>query len=118
MTAQEKYQILHMRANSCTYDEIGKLLGISSQRAHQIVQEMVNPIPLRRKRYIYPNIARWMEARGLTQKAFAELLGCNQNVVHSFLTGKARPSYKLIKAVLKVTELPFEVAFAETNTEA
>lgn len=62
-------------------------------------------------RYVFPNIAIWINDNNMTVHSLAENIGMCQNTICGYLLGKAEPSYYFIAQILKVTGMPFEVAF-------
>jgi transcriptional regulator with XRE-family HTH domain len=47
----------------------------------------------------------------MTVRSLAEDIGMHPNTICGYLLGKAEPSYFFIIMILKVTGMPFEVAF-------
>ncbi len=64
-----------------------------------------------KKNCVFPNIARWMAENRITGKTLADEFGYDPTTICAYLTGNRDPSYIFILSVLKLTGLPFEVAF-------
>lgn len=62
-------------------------------------------------RYVFPNIAIWINDNNMTVRSLAEEIGMHPNTICSYLLGKSEPSFFFITQILKVTGMPFEVAF-------
>ena len=102
-------QAIAMREQGLTYKEIGSKLGVSRQRAHQIVHHepgnyvhnaVISAIP-------YKGLREWMQTNRVSPKKLGEL--CGQDVNRAV---KGRGCTKrAIDAILRVTGLEYEKCF-------
>ena len=118
MTSQEKTALFQMRAEGATLQEIGDRYGLSKERVLQILNYTINCQEARkRKKYVYPEIRRWMFREALSQGDLAAELGVSQSMVSSYLTGKTRPGYAFICYICDKTGLDVKTAFRREPDE-
>ena len=110
--------ILVMRDNGMTYDEIGEVLGISRQRAHQIAagrrkgvgdhfhKGAVEKIP-------YIGLREWLLENRVTITELTRLCG----VRALKLTGKHSLRKRTVERLLEITGLSFEECFRRDDHE-
>ena len=118
MTREEKIDAFTMRIDGYTLEEIGEKYGVTRERIRQMFEQVVTESGISRKNYIYPNIADWMIENGITQAKLCKKLGCSQNTVSHYLTGKNSPTFAFINLMLELTKMPYEVAFSKERLEA
>lgn len=111
MTREEKIEAFTMRLDGYTLKEIGNHFGVTREAIRGMFSRTTTESGIARKRYVYPNIAKWMIENKLNQRHFEKKLKCSQKTVSSWLTGRNDPSYRFISLVLKETGMTFEEAF-------
>jgi len=114
MTAEQKIQMIEMRKQGKSYQEIAEQFGVTRQRVHQIVNPIFfNPIRCenRLEKYVFPNIAIWMNENGLSLFDVQELTGIHERTIYGFLTGRTKPRFDSICKIIEVTGMTFEEAF-------
>ena len=113
MTKEEKIDAFTMRLNGYTLQEIGDKYGLTRDRIRQMFAAVTNESRISRKNYIYPNISDWMIDNNVSQYDLCQKLGCQQQTISSFLTGKREPTFSFINLILELTKMPYEVAFSK-----
>lgn len=53
-------------------------------------------------------LRRWLEDRGMTQKAFGDLIGVSQATVSDYLRGEIAPTMESLREIQRVTRLSFD----------
>lgn len=111
--SEERRKRIHeLRQQGKSYAEIGAALGLSRQRIPQLLNPHDRIRPAQRmERYIFPNIARWMNENNVTLKKIADYGGYGTTTVSHYLTGKTDPTLRFINIMIEMSGLPFEVAF-------
>ena len=113
MTREEKIDAFTMRLNGYTLQEIGDKYGLTRERIRKMFASIATESGISRKNYIYPNISDWMIDNNVKQSDLSKKLGCAQNTISSYLTGKNPPSFAFINLMLELTKMPYEVAFSK-----
>ena len=111
MTREQKIEAFTMRLNGYTLEEIGDHFGVTREAIRGMFFRTTTESGIARKRYVYPNIAKWMIENRINQSFLAKRLGVTRPAVSAWLTGKNDPSYRFISLVLKETGMTFEEAF-------
>ena len=117
MTREEKIDAFTMRLDGYTLQEIGDKYGVSRERIRKSLAQVTTESGISRKNYIYPTIADWMKKNGIKQSDLCKKLGCSQNAVSHYLTGKNSPTFAFINLILDLTKMPYEVAFSKERLE-
>ena len=81
-----------LRMDGLTYEEIGKAMGVSKQRAEQMVREGVSSAGYNRSciaasRCVFPKIREWMLENGYTGTMLAQDIGVNAATACRILKG-------------------------------
>lgn len=106
-----------LRDKGMTYEEIGDILGVSKQAAHQ----SVNPEPRDgfRKSTIakikYVGLRNWMLERRINLADLERL--CGDRRLSSCLIREHEPNKRIIDAILAATGLTYEECFQEESEE-
>lgn len=64
----------------------------------------------------YPYLDKWIYSHGYTNMSFANAIGIEKSHFVRLMNGNGNPMKKTIDKIMKVTGLPYEVAFAETTS--
>ena len=118
MTRAEKIDAFTMRLDGYTLQEIGDKYGLTRERIRQMFAAVTTESGISRKNYIYPNISDWMIDNNVIQYDLCKKLGCAQNTISYYLTGRKNPSFAFINLMLELTKMPYEVAFSKERLEA
>lgn len=99
-----------------TYEAVGKMLGISRQAVHQLVNDCVSNRRTFGKSTIYPNLLKWSIDHKCTRAEFVALMGfpvdsSSITKLHRVLTGKQIPNKDYIDKMLQATGLSYETMF-------
>ena len=120
MTDKQK-TALRLRADDLTIDEIAEKMGCTRQRVSQLLGEALqrNYTSRYRKRdIIYPNIQKWLFEHNMSITHFARLCGYSNSVpIRNCIIYGYDPKMRMINAILKVTDMSFEVAFYRDKNE-
>lgn len=112
MTKDQVKDMFSMRIDGYTLKEIGEKYGISRERVRQLLSNAAGGRNrIIRKNYVYSNIENWMYENDINQEDIAKECGCCQNNVSAILTGKYKPSFDFVSAVLRMSGMTFEEAF-------
>ena len=117
MTREEKIDAFTMRLDGYTLQEIGDKYGVSRERIRKMLAQVTTESGISRKNYIYPNISDWMIDNNVKQSDLSKKLGCAQNTISSYLTGKREPTFSFINLMLELTKMPYEVVFSKDRME-
>ena len=118
MKEERRKQLLDLRDEGLTYEEIGEKVGISRQRVYQLIGGEKPLFRAVNEDYcVYPNIRRYMNENRisvtqLTRLAYGDVHTSNIQRMHRLLEGSKMASKTTIDRVLWATGLPYEVAFA------
>lgn len=114
MTERQK-TALRLRADDLTLDEIAEKMGISRQRVGQLLDtacERNHASRYKKRNIIYPNIKNWLIEHNMSVTHFARLCGYSNSVpIRNCIIYGHDPKMRTIQSILKITEMPFEVAF-------
>ena len=115
------FQMLEMKKNGATYDEIGKAFNVSKQRVAQIIGDevkghfkLITPNVC-----IYPNLRKWMNDNRitkseLTRRFYGNTTPNNIVAVGNFLRGTTKAvTKKHIDKYIAITGLTYEQLFEE-----
>lgn len=117
MTREQKHQMLDMRLDGYSFEDIGERFGVSKQRIQQILsgkdsgKRNATSKQNRLDRYIFPKIAIWMNEHDYTLVMMAEEIGVSPTTLSGQLLGKNEPPLKTVRKIIEITGMPFEVAF-------
>lgn len=70
-----------------------------------------------RRKYVYPEITKWMFENNVTQQDICKMTGYKQNGVSSILIGKNNPSLKFISAICDAMQMPPSVVFKREDVK-
>lgn len=118
LTHADKQEIVTMRVNGFTLQEIADKFGVSRQN----ISLFLNGLSRNRKRScrkcIFPGLKAWMNQNNVSVTQFYESVGCWGSYPTLFhrLAGKYEFTLSEIKAVLAHTGMTFEEAFGEVET--
>lgn len=106
----DRNAVIEMRNQGMTYAAIGKRLGISRQRVHQILNYFKQNEPAytrrRKHRIIYTNIEKWLNDAGVGVYAMSKITGIEYFKLNNSLIGTrdfTRPELKALKKATKMT---------------
>lgn len=118
-------QINKLYSQGLTYSEIGKIIGISTQRVYQITggNKCDRFREIKPEDCIYPNIRKWMNENRVNRPKLTRLMFGEEGYssvrwksVSGFLKGwDGRKHY--IDSILRVTGLTYEEAFKEEGVD-
>jgi len=113
MTQEQKLEIVRLRMERKTYAQIGAIMGVSKQRIHQVMENIV-PRGNRAKRanWIYPAFAKWVREEGTTATALAKEIGVEPATFTAWMTGANDIRLRYINKLLDYTGMTFEEAFS------
>ena len=117
MTREQKHQMLDMKLDGHTYEQIGERFGISKQRVCQILSgESGRGKGSKNKQkrldtYVFPSIAVWMNENNYTASRFSEEISVDKQSFSKYMKGEHEMPLSVIEAIINLTGLPFEVAF-------
>ena len=96
-------------------------MGCSKQYVQQLLDDAVSTKFKIRAWYkhsiIYPNIDKWVKNNNLSLTKFAELCGINVVTLRNFIVKGYDGRKRTIDAVLNVTGMTYEEAFAKGDDE-
>lgn len=91
MRREELMKVCEMRANGCTYQEIGDALGYTKQHIQQTMKEMLADHGCKiSSKTVYPNLEREIKIKHRTVKKFVESNGLKYKRICDILYGKTR----------------------------
>lgn len=112
MKKEEIIKMYEMRLNGDTLQEIGDKFGISRQAVFQKIGGFTKHDNAKDK-IVFSGIRKWMiENDCSVSKLACSLPDISYNHIRNSLKGNTKPSYEFILAILKITGLKFEEAFA------
>lgn len=103
-----------MHEKGFTYEEIGQLLGISKQAAHNAAVRIVKGFNATSVEKVkYTGLRNWMMSN---QVSVSELSNrCGYAKMYASIVGESEPSKKYIDSILAVTGLTYEQCFKEED---
>jgi hypothetical protein len=115
-TKEQRAKALEMRYSGATYQEIGDSLGVSHQRAYQLVNCQYRGRFKRIKDCIYPNLKNWMNENRIGKGDLVVLMGFtrqpeNQHRLTRIMKGQQNPNKEWIDRLIKATGIPYEKLF-------
>lgn len=116
MTRDEKIQAFAMRIDGYTLEEIADKFGVTREWIRQMLYKSVSCDNYRRK-YVYPEITKWMFENNINQKDICEMTGYKQNAVSYILIGRNQPSLKFISAICDAMQMQPSVAFKREDVK-
>lgn len=116
MTKEEKLMAYSMRLDGKTLQEIADHFCVSRQRIHQLLpRDSILCRPESYRGFIYPNITKYLRDSDKTVALFSEEIGVSVSGLRSNLTGKRTLCKSTIDAILRVTGMTYEEAFATAS---
>lgn len=112
MTTEKINQMIEMRSNGSTLQQIADKFGVSRQYIHTLIPRFNQQT--RKPDYsvwIYPAIAEYCEFNKLGMPDIENEFGITYNSFYSIMTGRYCPSKTTIDKILKATCLTYEEAF-------
>jgi len=109
--------MLDMKLDGYSFEYIGERFGVSRQRVQQILsgrgsgKRNAASKQNRLSRYIFPQIAIWMNEHDYTLTMMAEEIGVLPTTLSKQLLGHCDPPLKTVRKIIEITGLPFEAAF-------
>ena len=108
--------VMELRAKGMSLSEIGRLLGVSRQAVHQLLNRRPSNRHSLGKKIIYPNLLDWSIEHDCSREEFISRMGLPQDASsHSklckILNGKVLPKKDFIDKMIEVTGLPYEKLF-------
>ena len=121
---EHKEEMLEMKKNGMTYQQIGDVFGLSRQRVFAIIGGTVKHLhrPITKEQCVYDGLRNWLNENKISRTYFCRM--CN-GIFHG--GAYARFKYALMGAnitkqtidrILSVTGLSYEVAFERSNNNA
>lgn len=99
-----------MRDKGLTYEDIGEILGVSRQRAHQLVTEYPDGFHEESARKVkYVGLRNWLLENRMNMAELERKTGLTR--LHKTLKGDCEPRKSTIDAILAVTGLTYEECF-------
>ena len=106
--------IRRLHEKGMTYDEIGELLGITKQRAHQLDTQVYDGFRISTNRRIkYVGLRNWLYERRMNVNVLEKMCGFSR--LSSTLCGDSEPRKSTIDAILKATGMTYEECFGEED---
>lgn len=113
LTDKERAAV-EMRFEGHTYDEIGKMLGVTRQRAYQICSNAVKVAINGRggnkldDRCYYPNLAQYIREHYKCVKGFTDASRIDYVTVMNMLRKGSEPSWRTVKKLCQFTGMNAE----------
>ena len=111
-TNDEKLNVVRMRLEGSTLQEIADEYGCSKQNIDRLLYSIYsihgNKVS---KNIAFPELKEWMIEHNCTVSKMARNTGINYQTLYTSLVGRNKPSIKTINAVLDYTGLTFQQAF-------
>ena len=111
-------EAIEMRMAGKTYEEIGKMLGVSKQRAERIIKDSLyidTPRPGRKPDYVYPAVMKAMQEKGFSAAMAASRAHISPVHFSKIMNGKIDPRLSTAKQIAKVLDLRLEEAFSRDD---
>ena len=104
--------VSRLREEGLTYEQIGRVLGVSKQAAHQslVPRDGFRLSTVRKVKYV--GLRNWMIENRKNISRLEKEIG-KERCLSNCLTGKFEPRKKTIDAILRVTGLTYEECFKE-----
>lgn len=116
-------QMKQLRQQGMSYEEIGKVMGISKQRVYQVIGGTVKNWfkEITPEVCIYPNLRKWLNENRvnrseLTRMVYGNTSARNKQLIYSILKGSDCLKHH-IDNILQVTGLTYEEAFGKEGAE-
>lgn len=113
-------EMIKMRLDGCTYQEIAEKFGVTRQRVQQVVADFTGKERTVKKssldRCVYPNIKAWMIDNNISMIKLSEICGLAEThigTVRAKLCGEREFKTSEIKAILRESGKTFEHMFSE-----
>lgn len=122
MTEQQK-QALRLRAEDLTFEEIAEKMGCTRQNVSQLLNESIRDRSYARtwraREVIYPNINKWLIEKNMSLSRFSKECGYATSMpIRNCIIYDRKVNKAVIDAILRVTEMDYEVAFYKENDNA
>lgn len=112
-TNKERFMdMVSMRFDGHTLQEIGNKYGVSKQYVQQSFSSVLAPKKSTIENCIYPNLKKWCIKNGYTAKKLSEMIGVNQSTISIFLRGIRIPNIKTLLKISEITGLTVEQILA------
>lgn len=119
-----KKQMQELRNKGFSYEEIGKIMGISHQRVHQIIGKGNKALfrPIKPTGCVFDGIRQWMNENQISISELVRIIygnTCpeNYNRIRSYLTARNDIRKTLIDKILSITNLTYEEAFKRSDNK-
>ena len=117
-------EMVRMRRAGCTYEEIGKAIGVSRQCVHAEISGIVGKVRIIKRSAlgdcIYPNLKQWLIENSITMIKLSRMIGLKSNNtehVRRRLCGEIDFTISEIMALLKASGQTFEHMFSVEQEE-
>lgn len=107
----KKQQIIELYLSGKSKDEILEVVQTTKRYVFHVVYEYGKSFVA--ERVIFPSVKMWMRNNEITYKDIAEKAGYRSNVIVKALTGFQPPNKYIIDAILQMSGMTYEEAFAE-----
>lgn len=112
--------MVSMRLDGATFQEIGDAHGITSNGARSAIMRSIGLCDKPKKsieRIVYPAIRNWLTEHQMSKRKFSSQIGVSVAHVTNILNGKVNPTIKIANKILSVTGLTYEEAFRREDME-
>ena len=116
MTREQKIEAFAMRIDGYSLEQIAKKFGVTREWIRQMLYKSVSGDNYRRK-YVYPEITKWMDKNNFTQQDICKITGYKQNAISSILIGKNQPSLKFISTICDAMQMQPSIVFKREDVK-
>ena len=123
--SERNEQMKSLRLQGMSYEEIGKVMGVSKQRVYQIIggTEMNYFKEIGPDECVYPNLRKWMNENRISRPKLTRLMYGEEKYAPTRwetvgrVLGGANCRKTVIDRILKATGLTYEEAFGRSDTK-
>ena len=112
ITKEQRIKMFEMRLDGKSYAKIAEEFNAPRLAVIRAISGKTQFTPQYIRNAVYPNLASWMLENGITPRKLSDSLDMSPDVVRAWLLGEREPRLSSIKALLAVTGMSFEEAFA------
>ena len=116
-TIERNLDIARLKMQGYTQRQIADIYGCTQADISVILKRFGDLYREEEKETAYPGIYDWMVKNNCTYTKFAKCIGMSITSVSLLMTGRRKPCFDTIKAILKYTGMTFEEAFGEVQDE-
>ena len=119
MTNEQKLDIVRMRIEGYTLQEIADKHECTKQNICETLCRICDTKrdTLRYKRWIFPNIAKWLVENKKTLLWISDILDINYGTLSAWMTGKSRICCDDMKRIADLLGMSLSEAFEESEVE-